>query len=123
MSTKLPIDGAVHADVFEAFVEQVRVPTLRRGGVVVMDHRRSHKRARTRQRIRGVGARWLLLPPYSPDLNPIEMAFAKIKQRLRSRACRTRDTGWSAMPSVLDEATASDARHGMRHGGYTLQAG
>lgn len=115
------VDGAINADVFEAFVEQVLLPKLRPGDVVVMDNLSSHKRARTRQLIHGVGARLLFLPPYSPDLNPIEMVFAKIKQRLRSLACRTRDQLWSAMQSVLDEVTTTDACNCIRHCGYTLQ--
>lgn len=87
------VDGAVNADGFEAFVEQVLVPQLRSGDVVVMDNRSSHKRARTRQLIEAAGAQVLYLPPYAPELNPIEMIFAKIKQVLRSLACRTRQAG------------------------------
>jgi len=117
------VDGPVNAEVFEAFVEQVLVPKLRPGDVVVMDNLSSHKRARTRELIRGVGARLLFLPPYSPDLNPIEMIFAKIKQRLRSLACRTLKPLWSVMQSVLDEVTATDARNCIRHCGYAIQVG
>jgi len=115
------VDGAVNADVFEAFVEQVLVPDLHEGDVVVMDNLSSHKRNRTRQLIESTGATLLFLPPYSPDLNPIEMIFAKIKQSLRSLACRTRDTLWSIVQSVLDQVTASDAANCFRHCGYTLQ--
>lgn len=115
------VDGAVNADVFEAFVEQVLVPELRPGDVVVMDNLSSHKRRRTGQRIEAVGARLLFLPPYSPDLNPIEMIFAKVKHLLRSLACRTREALWRAMQSVLDQVTASDARNCFHHCGYTLQ--
>jgi transposase len=115
------VDGAVNGDVFEAFVEQVLVPQLRPGDVVVMDNLSSHKRARTRERIEAAGAQVLFLPPYSPDLNPIEMIFAKAKQLLRSLACRTREALWSRMQSVLDQITASDAANCFRHCGYTLQ--
>ncbi|MBI1338014.1 MAG: IS630 family transposase [Phycisphaera sp.] len=115
------VDGAVNADVFEAFVGQVLVPELRPGDVVVMDNLSSHKRTRTRERIEAVGARLLFLPPYSPDLNPIEMVFAKIKHLLRSLACRTRQALWEAMQSVLDQVTSNDAAHCYRHCGYTLQ--
>jgi transposase len=115
------VDGAVNGDVFEAFVEQVLVPQLRPGDVVVMDNLSSHKRARTRELIEAAGAAVLFLPPYSPDLNPIEMIFAKIKQLLRSLACRTRETLWQTMQSVLDQITASDAANCFRHCGYTLQ--
>jgi transposase len=78
------VDGAVNGDVFEAFVEQVLVPELRRGDVVVMDNLSSHKRQRVRELIEAAGARLVFLPPYSPDLNPIELIFAKVKQLLRS---------------------------------------
>jgi len=116
------VDGAVNADVFEAFVQQVLVPTLGAGDVVVMDNLSSHKRWRTRALIRACGAEVLYLPPYSPDLNPIENVFAKIKQRLRTLSCRTRDALWTAMQSVLDSVTASDAANCFRHCGYTLRS-
>ena len=115
------VDGAVNADVFEAFVEQVLVPELRPGDVVVLDNLSSHKRTRTRELVESAGADLLFLPPYSPDLNPIEMVFSKIKQRLRSLACRTVEKLWSSMQSVLDEVTATDAANCFRHCGYTLQ--
>jgi len=113
------VDGAVNGDVFQAFVQQVLVPQLRPGDVVVMDNLSSHKR--TRELIEAAGAAVLFLPPYSPDLNPIEMIFAKIKQLLRSLACRTREGLWAVMQSVLDQITASDAANCFRHCGYTLQ--
>jgi len=116
------VDGAVNADVFEAFVEQVLVPTLGDGDVVVMDNLSSHKRVATRELIRACGAEVLYLPPYSPDLNPIENVFAKLKQRLRTLSCRTRDALWAAMQSVLDSVSASDAVNCFRHCGYTLRS-
>jgi transposase len=116
------VDGAVNADVFEAFVRHVLVPTLGVGDVVVMDNLSSHKRSCTRALIRACGAEVLYLPPYSPDLNPIENVFAKIKQRLRTLSCRTRDALWIAMQSVLDSVTASDAANCFRHCGYTLRS-
>jgi transposase len=115
------VDGAVNGDVFEAFVEQVLVPQLCPGDVVVRDNLSSHKRNRTRQLIEAAGAELRFLPPYSPDLNPIEMIFAKVKQLLRSLACRTRKALWQAMQSVLDRVTASDAENCYRHCGYTLR--
>ena len=114
------VDGAVNADVFEAFVGQVLLPTLAPGDVVVMDNLSSHKRARTRELIEGAGATLLFLPPYSPDLNPIEQAFAKLKQLLRSLACRTREALWGAMQGVLDRISPADATNCFRHCGYTL---
>ena len=116
------VDGAVNADVFEAFVEQVLLPTLHAGDIVVMDNLSSHRRSRTRELIRSRDADVLYLPPYSPDLNPIENVFAKIKQCLRSLAYRTRETLWDAMQSVLDRVTPADAINCIRHCGYTLQS-
>lgn len=115
------VDGAINADVFEAFVGQVLVPQLRAGDVVVLDNLSSHRRPRTRQLIEAAGATLLFLPPYSPDFNPIEMVFAKVKQLLRSLACRTRDALWNAVQGVLDQVTASDSANCFRHCGYTLQ--
>lgn len=117
------VDGAVNGDVFQAFVEQVLVPQLQSGDVVVMDNLSSHKRARTRELIEAAGAQVLFLPPYSPDLNPIEMIFAKVKHLLRSLACRTREALWDLMQSLLDQITASDAVNCFRHCGYTLRMG
>ena len=115
------VDGAVNGDVFEAFVEQVLVPDLRPGDVVIMDNLSSHKRQRIRELIEDADARLVFLPAYSPDLNPIELIFAKVKQLLRSMACRTRNALWTAMQSVLDRVTPSDAANCFRHCGYTLQ--
>jgi transposase len=112
------VDGAVNADVFTAFVEQVLLPALRPGDIVVMDNLSSHKGVRVRERIEAAGASLLYLPPYSPDLNPIEMVFAKLKAALRSLACRTRQGLWSSMQGVLDRVTASDALNCFRHCGY-----
>ncbi|MCE9589495.1 MAG: transposase, partial [Planctomycetes bacterium] len=100
---------------------QVLAPQLRPGDLVVMDNLSSHKRTRTRGLIESAGAQLLFLPPYSPDLSPIEMVFAKVKQSLRSLACRTGEALWSAMQGVLDRVTASDAMNCFRHCGYTLQ--
>jgi transposase len=115
------VDGAINAEVFQAFIEQVLVPQLQAGDVVILDNLSSHKGTRTRQLIEAAGATLLFLPPYSPDFNPIEMIFSKIKQLLRSMACRTREALWNTMQSVLDRVSASDAAHCFKHCGYTLQ--
>lgn len=115
------VDGAVNGDIFEAFVEHVLVPVLRPGDVVVMDNLSSHKRHRTRQLIEAEGAELLFLPPYSPDLNPIELVFSKVKQRLRSLACRSREALWRAMQAVLDTVTAADTINCYRHCGYRYE--
>jgi len=115
------VDGAVNGDVFEAFVKQVLLPQLKSGDIVVLDNLSSHRRASIQTLIESAGAELRFLPPYSPDLNPIEMVFAKIKQLLRSLACRTRDALWQTMQSVLDQVTAPDAANCFHHCGYTLQ--
>ena len=115
------VDGAVNGDVFVAFVEHVLVPELRPGDVVVMDNLSSHKVFQVRELIEGAGAELKYLPPYSPDFNPIENVFSKIKQRLRSLAHRTKEALWAAMQSVLDIITPDDAVNCYRHAGYTLQ--
>ena len=117
----MTVDGAVNGEVFEAFVAQVLVPSLRSGDIVVMDNLSSHKSAAVRHQIEAAGARLLYLPPYSPDLNPIEPAFSKIKQRLRSLTLRVSDELWKRMQSVLQVITPSDATNFFRHCGYSLQ--
>ena len=115
------VDGAVNREVFDAFVEQVLAPALRPGDVVILDNLSSHKSERARRAIGSRGASMEFLPPYSPDLNPIEMVFAKVKQLLRSLACRTRDALWNAMQNVLDRVTPTDAANCFRHAGYSLR--
>ena len=115
------VDGAVNAETFEAFVEQVLLGQLKPGDLVIMDNLSSHKRSRTWKLIQAAGAQVVFLPPYSPDLNPIEMIFAKVKQLLRSLACRTRQALWEAMQSVLDKVSPTDAANCFRHCGYTLR--
>ncbi len=120
MQCSAVVDGAVNGDVFEAFVEQVLVPQLKPGDIVVMDNLSSHKRSRIRELIESRHAALKYLPPYSPDLNPIEMVFSKIKQLLRTLACRTKTTLWQSMQAVLDAVTTADATNCFRHAGYTL---
>lgn len=119
----LNVDGPVNTDVFEAFIERVLCPKLHAGDIVVMDNLSSHKSTRARMLIESRGATLVFLPPYSPDLNPIEMIFAKIKQSLRSLCCRTVTTLWNATQSVLDQVTATDAANCFTHCGYTLREG
>jgi len=114
------VDGAVNADIFETFVEQVLLRELSEGDVVVMDNLSSHKRTQTRQLIESAKARLVYLPAYSPDLNPIENIFSKIKQLLRGLCCRTQTILWQTMQGVLDRVTATDALGCFQHAGYTL---
>ena len=97
------------------------VPTLAGGDVVVMDNLSSHKGRRVRDLVEGAGGTLPYLPPYSPDLNPIEMAFAKLKQLMRSAAHRTIDAMWRDVQRMLDLITPDDAANFVRHCGYTLQ--
>jgi transposase len=118
MRCSTTVDGAINREVFEAFVDQVLVPALQPDDVVVMDNLSSHKGQRVREMIQAAGATLLYLPPYSPDLNPIEMAFAKLKQLLRSAEHRTMSALWHDVQRMLDMITSSDADHFLRHCGY-----
>jgi transposase len=115
------LDGAVNGDAFTAFVTQVLSPELRPGDIVIMDNLSAHKVNGVRAAIEGAKAELIYLPPYSPDLNPIELIFSKLKQSFRTLAARTKDALWTAMQSVLDTVTPSDALNCYRHAGYTLQ--
>ena len=121
MRCSMLLDGAVNALAFQAFVQDVLVPTLRPNDLVVLDNLSSHKGTRVAERIRAAGADLVYLPPYSPDFNPIELAFSKIKQSLRSLAARHVDEQWNAMQGVLDQITSSDANAFFRHCGYTAE--
>jgi transposase len=121
MRCSTTVDGAINRDVFEAFVQQVLAPALTTGDIVVMDNLSSHKGGRIEQMIQAAGATLLYLPPYSPDLNPIEPAFAKLKQLMRSAGHRTIAALWQDVQRMLDLITRSDAAAFYRHCGYTLQ--
>jgi transposase len=106
----LAFDGATDAMAFESFVRQTLCPTLRRGDLVVMDRLSAHRDPLVRQSIEAVGARLLYLPPYSPELNPIEEMWSKVKQHLRSAEPRTHDDLIAAMGEALRGVTDADAR-------------
>jgi len=112
------LDGAMNGEFFLAYVEQFLAPTLKAGDIVIMDNLSSHKIAGVEQAITARGAQLLYLPPYSPDLNPIEPAFAKLKALLRKAAERTVDALWNRLENVLDAFTADDCRNFFRHAGY-----
>ncbi len=105
MVAPMVLDGPINGDWFEAYVAQVLAPTLRPGDVVIMDNLSSHKRASVRAMIAARDARLVFLPPYSPDFNPIEMAFAKLKALLRKAAERTVDGLWTAIGRLVDVFT------------------
>ena len=121
MTAPLVIDGALNGDFFVAYVEQVLVPTLRPGDIVIMDNLSSHKRVRVRQAIEEAGAHLLYLPPYSPDLNPIEQAFAKLKALLRKAQERTLEGLWSFLGRALDAFAAGECHNYFRHCGYNAK--
>jgi transposase len=116
--TAVTVDAATDAEVFRQFVKASLVPALRPGQVVVMDNLSSHKTAGIREAIEAAGCRVLYLPPYSPDLNPIENAFSKIKSRLRTLAARTVEALGHAIADALATITLSDALGYFRHAGY-----
>lgn len=114
----LTIDGAINGATFLAWVEQHLAPTLRAGDLVVMDNLSSHKVTGVREAIESVGAELRYLPPYSPDLNPIELAFSKFKKRLRDGAERTVDKLWTLCGEILSEFTENECRNYFQHCGY-----
>ena len=112
------LDGPMHGMAFRAYVEQVLVPELRPGDIVVMDNLPAHKVAGVRETIEAVGARLLYLPPYSPDFNPIEMAFAKLKALLRKAATRTVPDLWQAIADALDAFSPAECLNYFAAAGY-----
>jgi transposase len=118
MGPSLAVDGPTDREVFEAYVERVLAPTLRAGQVLVMDNLSVHKGERVRELIEHRGCQLLYLPPYSPDLNPIEEAFGKIKGLLRKAEARTREALVEAMGRALSAVSKHDARGFFEHCGY-----
>jgi transposase len=115
-------DGAINGEAFLAYVEQVLAPTLASGDIVVMDNLGSHKVAGVRHAIEARGASLLYLPPYSPDLNPIELAFAKLKALLRAKALRTIQALWSALGDLVACFSPTECANFLRHAGYFQSA-
>ena len=120
MGPSLAVEGATTRAVFETYVEKVLLPSLRRGQVVVMDNLSAHKGARIRELIERVGCELLYLPPYSPDLNPIEEAFSKIKGLLRKAEARSRDALIEAIGKALEATTSQEVRSFFEHCGYQI---
>ena len=118
MGPSLAVEGASTAVVFEAYVERVLAPTLRKGQVVVMDNLSAHKGERVKQLIEGLGCELVYLPPYSPDLNPIEEAFGKMKDLIRKAEARTKETLLEAIGAAISALSARDARGYFEHCGY-----
>lgn len=114
----LVLDGSMNGRAFEAWLEQSLIPELPEGAIVVMDNLSSHKGARVRQLLEEAGAEALYLPPYSPDLNPIEQAFAKLKHLLRAARRRTSETLWEEIGSLLDCFESDECANYLRNSGY-----
>jgi len=112
------LDGPVNARSFHAYVEQFLVPTLKPGDIVIMDNLGSHKGAPIRRAIRAAKAKLFFLPPYSPDLNPIEQLFAKLKTLLRKADERTVEDTWRRIGTILDQFTPAECENYLVNAGY-----
>jgi transposase len=118
LTAPLVVDGAINGELFLGYVRQHLVPTLLPGDIVVLDNLSAHKVAGVRAAIEAVKARIVYLPPYSPDLNPIELVFSKFKWLVRSAAERTVDGLWRLCGQLLDQFTATECQNYFRHCGY-----
>lgn len=118
MTAPMTLNGAMNGPAFTAYVEQVLTPTLRPGDIVVMDNLPAHKPVAVRQAIERAGAKLRFLPPYSPDFNPIEMAFSKIKALLKKAAARTVTDLWDAVRDAIDAISPTEARNYFTATGY-----
>ena len=108
----------MNGTAFKAYTEQVLAPSLKPGDIVVMDNLSSHKVAGVRKAIKAVGAHLLYLPPYSPDLNPIEQAFAKLKAHLRNASARTIDELWQSIADIIDDYPPDECANYFRNSGF-----
>jgi transposase len=122
MGPSLVVEGSTTKAVFETYIEKVLAPALREGQVVVMDNLSSHKGSRVRELIEGRGCELIYLPSYSPDLNPIEEAFSKIKGLLRKAEARSRERLMGAVGGAISAVTPRDAKGFYEHRGYRLVA-
>ena len=118
MVAPMVLDGAMNGEAFIAYIEQVLVPELSKGDMVVMDNLPAHKVTGVRKAIEGAGARLIYLPPYSPDFNPIEMAFSKLKALLRKAAPRTIPELWDVIAVGIDKFNAQECRNYFVAAGY-----
>jgi transposase len=120
MGASLTVEGTTTSVVFEAYVEQVLAPSLGKGQVVVMDNLSAHKGERIKEMIEERGCELIYLPSYSPDLNPIEEAFSKIKELVRKAEARTKEALIEAIGSALSAVTSEEARNFFEHCGYRM---
>ena len=120
LTAPLVLDGAMNGDAFRAYVEQMLVPTLAPGDIVIMDNLASHKVAGIREAIEACGASVLYLPPYSPDLNPIEQSFSKLKALVRKQAARSREALWNAIGRFIPRFAAQECANYFAEAGYAI---
>lgn len=118
MVAPMVLDGALSGALFRAYTEQMLAPALAPNDIVIMDNLAAHKVAGVREAIESAGAWLFYLPPYSPDLNPIEMAFAKLKTLRRRTAARTRNALWDGIAGALDQFAPDECRNLLAHAGY-----
>jgi len=118
LTAPLVVDGAINGELFLSYVRQQLAPTLLHGDIVVMDNLSAHKVAGVRQAIEAADAQVVYLPPYSPDLNPIELVFSKFKWLVRSAAERTVDGLWRLCGQLLDQFTSTECKNYFHHCGY-----
>lgn len=118
LTAPMVLDGPMNSEWFKAYVNQVLVPTLEPGDIVVMDNLSAHKSEDIRIAIEAAGAGLRYLPPYSPDLNPIEQAFSKLKAHLRKHKERSVESLWNRIGSLLDGFTPAECQNFFRHAGY-----
>lgn len=118
LTAPMVLDGPMNAECFQAYVAQVLLPTLAPGDIVVMDNLSSHKGEAVRKSIEAAGAELRYLPPYSPDLNPIEQAFSKLKAHLRKHAERSIEGLWLRIGTLLALFTTTECQNFFRHAGY-----
>jgi transposase len=112
------LDGPINGESFRTYVDQVLVPTLKPGDVVILDNLGSHKGKAVRRAIRATGARLLFLPPYSPDLNPIEQVVAKLKHLMRKANERRVDAAWKRTGSLLESFNPNECQNYLINAGY-----
>jgi transposase len=121
LTAPLVVDGAINGELFLAYVEQQLVPTLKEGDIVVMDNLSSHKVAGVKKAIESARAKVMYLPPYSPDLNPIENVFSKLKTLVRKAKMRTREALWKKLGELCDVFSPQECQNYFKHAGYKKQ--
>jgi transposase len=118
LTAPLVVDGPINGELFLAYVQQHLAPTLKPGDIVIMDNLSSHKVAGVQEAIEAAGAKLMFLPPYSPDFNPIEQVFAKLKALLRKASERTVSALWDRIGNLVDRFEPAECRNYFRHSGY-----